>query len=221
MDELMIKVSPRNERGKQNKKIRKNKMIPAVVYGSGQKNISFTLDIRSAEKYSTKEYENKIFTFDSENKDLKGLKVIKKSVSRHKINHQPIHMDFLSLDMNKPIRVLVDIHFKGTPKGVKEEGGIFNIILRSVELECLPNEIPSSIDLEVSDLALNQNRHVSDLSLSKNIKLITKGHRTLCAIIPAEEEEVKTDATAETSAQTMAEAPAGDKATETSSGNKQ
>jgi len=199
MDNLMIPVSLRSERGKQNKKVRKTKRIPAVVYGNGQKSLSFSLDIRDAEKYSKKEYENKIFTFDSEDKSLKGLKVIKKSISRHKVSRQPVHMDFLSLDMKKPIRIHVDIHFKGTAKGVKEEGGVFNIILRSVEIECLPNEIPSSIDLDVSDLALNQSVHVSDLSLSENIKRITKGQRTLCTVVPAEEEvKEQTEAASET-----------------------
>lgn len=189
----MIKVSPRSERGKENKKIRKNKWVPAVVYGNGQKNISLSLDMRLAEKYSKKEYENKIFTFDSENKDLKGLKVIKKSISRHKVSHQPIHMDFLSLNMKKPIRVHVDVHFKGIPKGVKEEGGVFNVILRSVEMECLPSEIPPSIELDVSDLSLNQNVHVSDLKIPGKMKLITKAQRTLCTLVEAEKEEEKVE----------------------------
>ena len=195
MENLTIKVSQRQERGRQNKKIRKNKWIPAIVYGNGQKNISFSLDIREAVKYSKKEYENKIFTFQSEDKNLEGLKVIKKAISYHKVSHQPIHMDFLSLDMKKPIRVHVDIDFKGVPKGVKEEGGIFNITLRHVELECLPSEIPPSIDLDVSGLSLNQNVHVSELKLPENVKLITKGERTLCRIAEAKEEEVKPETT--------------------------
>ena len=197
MESLTIKVSHREERGRQNKKIRKKKWVPAIVYGNGQKNISFSLDIRDAEKYSKKEYENKIFTFQSEDKKLKGLKVIKKAISYHKVNHQPIHMDFLSLDMKKPIRVPVDINFKGIPKGVKEEGGIFNITLRHVELECLPNEIPDSIGLDVSQLSLNQNLHVSDLKLPENVKLITKEQRTLCTITETKEEEEKPDSSAE------------------------
>ncbi len=189
--ELTIKVSPRNERGRQNKKIRKNKRVPAVVYGKGQKNLSFSMDIRSAEKYSTKKYENKIFTLDSEDEQLKGLKVIKKALSRHKVSGRPLHLDFLSLDMTKALRVPVDIHFKGLPKGVKEEGGIFNIILRNLEIECLPNEIPPAIDLDVSQLTLNQSIHVEDLKLPKNLKRITKGKRTICTLVPAKEEEEK------------------------------
>lgn len=189
MTELIIKASTRSERGRQNKKLRKNKMVPAVVYGGGQKNMALSIDLREAEKYSKKEYENKIFTFESENKSLQGLKVIKKSISYHKLNRRPIHMDFFSLDMKKPIRVHVDVHFKGTPKGVKEENGVFNIILRSVELECLPDEIPPALDLDVSSLALNQNIHVSDLKLPDKLKLITKGQRTLCTVVTAKKEE--------------------------------
>lgn len=197
MSDLLIPVFPRSERGKQNKKIRKDKKIPAVVYGYGQKNIPFSMDIRLAEKYSKKEYENKIFTFESEDKNLKGLKVIKKALSYHKVSHQPIHMDFLSLDMKKPIRVQVDIHFKGTPKGVKEEGGIFNITLRSVEVECLPDKIPPSIDLDVSELSLNESFHVSDLKIPENIKLISKTQRTLCTLVQAKEEEEATPTVAQ------------------------
>ncbi len=191
MESLIIQVSPRAERGKQNKKIRKNKRIPAIVYGKGQKNIAFSLDIRLAEKYSKKEFENKIFTFDSEDQNLKGLKVIKKSISRHKTSQQAIHMDFLSLDMTAPIRVYVEVRFKGTPKGVKEESGALNIILRKIEIECLPAEIPSFIEADVSNLSLNQNIHVSDISLPKNIKRITKGQMALCSVVPAKEEEEK------------------------------
>ena len=206
MSDLVIKVSPRAERGRANKKIRKNKFIPAVVYGHEQKNLSFSLDIRDAEKYSKKEFENKIFSFESEDKDLKGLKVIKKATSRHKVSHQPIHMDFLSLDMKKSIRVLVDLKFTGIPKGVKEEGGVFNIILRSVELECLPSEIPPAIELDVSGLGLNQNIHASDLKVSKNTKLITKAQRTLCTVVPAKEEEEKPSTTEESASETPAKA---------------
>ena len=189
MNDLTIPVFPRVERGRHNNKIRRKKWIPAVVYGNGQKNLTFSLDIRLAEKYSKKEFENKIFTFQSKDKNLEGLKVIKKEVSRHKLSHRPIHMDFLSLDMNKSIRVQVDIKFKGVPKGVKEEGGVFNIILRRIELECLPNEIPPFIELDVSHLSLNQNIHVSDLKVSAHTKLITRAKRTVCTVVSVEEEE--------------------------------
>ena len=209
MSDLIIPVVPRLARGKKNNKIRRGKQVPAVVYGNKQKNLSFSLDIRLAEKYSKKEFENTIFTFDSEDKDLKGLKVIKKAVSFHKVKRLPVHMDFLSLDMSKSLRVPIDLKFKGIPKGVKEEGGVFNIILRRIEIECLPGDIPSSIELDVSGLNLNQNLHVSDLKLSDKLKLITRKERTICTVATAEaeEEEKKTeDASAQVTDTKKAEA---------------
>lgn len=191
MSDIVINVFPRLERGRKNNKIRREKQIPAIVYGNKQKNLSLSLDIRLAEKYSKREFENKIFTFDSEDKNLKGLKVIKKAVSYHKVKRLPIHMDFLSLDMTKPLRIPIDLKFTGSPKGVKEEGGVFNIILRQVEIECLPSDIPSFIELDVSGLSLNQNFHVSDLKLSEKLKLITRTERTVCTVAPAEAEEEK------------------------------
>ena len=191
MNSLSVKVSLRGERGRRNKSIRKGKKVPAVVYGPGSGNISLSLDIKDAEKYSRKEYENKIFTFESEDSKLKGLKVIKKAVSFHKTAPRPLHIDFLSLDMSKPIRVPVDVKFSGAPKGVKEEGGVFSVSLRNVEIECLPGDIPPAIELDVSHLTLNQSLHVADLKLTDKIKLITKGHRTICSVGEAVKEEEK------------------------------
>ena len=172
--------------------LRRQEMIPAVVYGPGQKTISLSLDLRAAEKYSKREYENKIFTFKSEQKDLNGLKVLKKETSYHIVTRQPQHIDFLSLDMSKKVRVLVEVSFMGKARGVKESGGVLNVQTRGVEVECLPGEIPESFSIDVSELDLNQNFHVSDLNIPKNIRLITDKKTSLCAVVQlAEEEEEK------------------------------
>jgi len=189
MNELIITVTSRTIRGKKNKQLRLSKQIPAIVYGPKQKNLAITIDKKWADKCYKKEYENKIFTFQSKDKNLDGLKVIRKDISIHKIKRSPIHMDFLSLDMNAPIRIYVEIDFKGVPKGVKEEGGVFQIIRRNVEIECLPDKIPPSLELDVSHLSLNENFHVSDLKLSADLKLITKPTHTLCTVVSIEEEQ--------------------------------
>ncbi len=204
---LLIKVAPRAIRGRQNKKLRKEQRIPAIVYGPGQKSLPLSLQLRDAEKLTEKASENKVFTFQSENKPLNGLRVIRKEISIHKVRRQPLHIDFLSLDMNKPIRIHVDIRFKGTPKGVKEEGGVFSAILRSVEIECLPDKIPPGFDLDVSGLEIGQNFHVSDLKAPDHVRLITKPERTLCAISEPEEEK-PADAEAAPEAGAAEKAPA-------------
>lgn len=198
MEQLIINVKPRSIRGKKNRELRKNKWIPAVVYGGGHKNVSFSLDIRDAEKYSKREYENKIFTFKSENKDLNDLKVIKKETVYHVVKRLPIHMDFLSLDMNASIRINVEIRFTGKPKGL-QEGGIFNISLRTLEIECLPENIPPFIEVDVSSLDINENFHVSDIKVPENIKLITPPSRTLCTVSEVAEETSDSEASSSTS----------------------
>lgn len=194
------------------KKLRRDNRVPAIVYGPGQKNQAITLDIRLAEKFSKKTYENKIFTFQSDNKDLNGLKVIKKDMTVHLLNRKPLHLDFLSLDMTRSVRVNVEVRFQGKPKGVREEGGVFSTVLRSVEIECLPTDIPSFLTVDVTHLALNENLHVSDLKVPEKIKLITKTERTLCTVSETKEETPETD-TPETQETTSgeSEAPAPDK----------
>ncbi|MDE0118515.1 MAG: 50S ribosomal protein L25 [Bdellovibrionales bacterium] len=173
------------------RQLRKKQLIPAIVYGPGQKSIALSLDIRSVEKYAKKEYENKIFTFKSDEKDLNGLKVLKKEISYDKVTRNPLHIDFFSLDMAKVVRVNVEVYFTGKSKGVKESGGVFNIIRRTVEVECFPSEIPESFSIDISPLDINQNFHVSDLKVPKNIKLITSPKASLCMVSEIAEEESK------------------------------
>lgn len=195
------------------RKLRREQLIPAVVYGPKQKTIPLSLDIKSVEKYAKKEYDNKIFTFKSSEEHLNGLKVLKKDISFHKLTRKPLHMDFLSLDMSKAVRINVEVVFTGKAKGVKESGGIFNIIRRTVEIECLPAEIPDSLVINVSALDINQNFHVSDLEIPENIKLITSPKSSLCVVNEITEEESKseTEGQKEADAAPKTEAPPADK----------
>ncbi len=203
---LEVQVYARKSGSAAARLLRRQAMIPAVVYGPGQKTISLSLNLRTAEKYSKKEYENKIFTFKSTEKDLNGLKVLKKDTSYHMITRQPQHIDFLSLDMSKKVRILVEVLFAGKSKGVKESNGVLNVQTRGVEVECLPSEIPEFFSIDVSQLDLNQNFHVSDLEIPKNIKLLTDKKSSLCAVVRLAEEEEKsvTQATTSTADETAA-----------------
>lgn len=189
-EKLIIPVKVRTGFKKSDtKKLRRENLVPAIVYGPGQKNQAVSLDVRLAEKFSKKTYENKIFTFQSEDKKLNGRKVIRKDMTVHLLNRKPLHLDFFSLDMTRAIRVNVEIRFEGKPKGVREEGGVFSATLRSVEVECLPADIPAFLTVDITHLGLNENLHVSDLKVPENLKLITKEERTLCTVSETREEE--------------------------------
>ena len=162
--------------------------VPAIVYGPKIKNLCLSLKENTVIKYSKTSFDNKIFTFISKDKKLNGLKVIKKDIAYHSLSRKPIHVDFLALDMSQAVRVTVEIKFLGKAKGVKESGGVLNFLTRSVEVECLPNEIPNHFEIDVSSLELNESFHVSDLVIPKHIKLITKPTETICLVSTAQEE---------------------------------
>ena len=219
--DLVFEVVPRGVGRSSSRKLRRESMVPAVVYGNNKQPLALALSSRLVDKYSSKDYDNKIFSFKSGEKTLNGLKVLKKETIYHKLTRKPIHLDFYSLDMNKKVRVFVEVRFTGKARGVKESGGVFSVISRQVEIECLPQDIPNYFSIDVSSLGINQNFHVSDLHLGKNIKLITSSAASLCSVVEVSEEEApKPDTGAEAApADGKPEEKAKKEAPSSSSGN--
>ena len=115
--------------------------------------------------------------------------------------------------MTQKVKVEVEINFEGTPKGTKE-GGIFNISMRKVEIECLPTDIPEKFTVDVSGLGLNEVLHASKIDLgSDKIKMITSSEETLAAVAAAKEEKAaETPAEGEAAAEGAATPAEGDAA---------
>ncbi len=192
--------------GKHNSRaLRNQRLIPAVAYGPKVENINFSITENDVKKYSSRQYENEIFVLKSDDKNLDGIKVLKKDMSIHPVSRRPVHLDFFVPDMTQTVKVDVEIKYEGTPKGTKE-GGIFNILMRTVEVECLPSNIPESFSVDVSGLGLNEVLHVSALPVSgESIKVLTSSEETLATVAQAKEETAAT-----TTEEAAADAPAAD-----------
>ena len=113
--------------------------------------------------------------------------------------HEPIkgallHIDLKRIAMDKTMRVSVPIQLVGVPVGVKSQGGILEHVLREVEIECLPGDIPSHLDVDVSALEMNQSIHVSDLPHSGSIKFLTDEGLTVAHVSAIKEEVVEAEA---------------------------
>lgn len=170
--------------------LRKNKLIPAVVYGPKVKNMNFSVNEQFLNRYLPSKFENTIFILKSKDKNLDKLKVLKKDVSFHPLTHRAIHADFYAIDLTQSVRVNVDVHFVGKPKGVTESGGIFQEVRRNIEVECLPEEIPEHFEIDVSHLNLHESIHVNDIKIPENIKVVTSSKLTLATVVePVEEKE--------------------------------
>jgi large subunit ribosomal protein L25 len=103
-----------------------------------------------------------------------------------------LHVDLLRIAMDVRMRVKVPVHTFGDPQGVKLQGGIFEMVTRDVEIECLPSEIPSEFRVDVSELMLNQQLRAGDLPMDKEkIRLLTDPTRVIAHVVPLRVEEEK------------------------------
>jgi large subunit ribosomal protein L25 len=187
---LTVNVEPRKIGKHHSKSARNIKKIPAVVYGPNLKNQNVLLDELFVLRHSNSNFESAIFQTESQNQEINSLKVMLKNIQVHPKTGRPIHVDLYALDMSATIRVNVSVEFQGTPKGVKEEGGLTQIVLREIEIECNPIDIPKYIQVDISDLSVGESIHVSDVSFPAGIKPMTLPERTLVTVsLPKEETE--------------------------------
>lgn len=194
------------ETGKHNSRsLRNSRNVPAVIYGAVGP-INVTVGEKEIVKYNTRAYENALFNLKSPVKDANGIVVLIKSVDVHPLSRRPQHVDFFALDLKKAVRVNVEVRLEGKPIGLSE-GGLLNIITRSVEVECLPTEIPEFFTADVSNLGVGDALHVSDLKVSGSVKIVTGGEQTI-AVISTQEEEAAAPAAAAPAAAPAAAAKA-------------
>lgn len=185
--EIEIPVQKR-EVGRGLSKLRKLSRVPGVVYGTTLKdNLLITAEEKVVVKYGTRGFENTIFTLKSNEKGLNDLKVLVKEISRHPISRKPIHVDLLALDMNKPVRVFVELRFEGKAVGLSE-GGVLETLLREVEIETLPANIPEFLAVDVSALGVADTLHVSDIKFPANVKSISAGDLAIVTVAIIKEE---------------------------------
>lgn len=196
---LTIKADARVA-GKHNSRgLRKSGMVPAVVYGPKTKPLSLSIAINDAVKYSRRGFENSIFTVESKDSALNGLKILRKDLNIHPVTRMPIHMDFFAPDMTKAVRVDVEVRLTGKAKGTGE-GGLVSMVRRTIEIECLPLEIPEFFELDITELDLNQSMHVSDLKLPANLKVITSTDETIVTCAEVKEEVIAAPVAADAAA---------------------
>ncbi|MNK12106.1 50S ribosomal protein L25 [compost metagenome] len=182
-----LSVEPR-ETGKGNsRELRNMRKVPAVIYGAIEPQNVFISE-GDVIRYNTRAYENALFNLKSSNGKANGKVVLMKSVDIHPLSRRPQHVDFFALDLTKAVRVNVEVRLEGKAIGLSE-GGLLNVVLRSVEVEVIPTEIPEFIVADVTNLAVGDALHVSDLKLPGSAKLITGADQTI-AVVSAQEEEV-------------------------------
>jgi large subunit ribosomal protein L25 len=171
--------------------------IPAVVYGAHQDPISVAVNPREILRIMASSTGlNTIFNLQVNGSAPTPVMVVDQQVDP--ITGTLLHADFKRIDLSKRLRVTIPVHTHGEPKGVKQQSGMLDIVNRSVEIECLPDDIPEKFEMDISELMLGQSRRASDIPLSGSMKLLSapdsviahvvthRGEEEAAAVAPAE-----------------------------------
>src|SRR5580692_10559556 len=187
----------------QARRVRIDGKIPAVVYGAGKDSLAISVDPRVVTRILNSETgHNTIFDLALNGEKTKAMIV---DWQYEPIKGRLLHIDLKRIALDKVLRVSVPIFLEGEAAGVKQEGGILEQMLREVEIECLPADIPSHIDVDVSHLTFGKVLRVSDLPKMEKIKFLSDANQPVAHVTSVKEEVV---ATPDAAAAEAAAAPA-------------
>jgi large subunit ribosomal protein L25 len=199
MSDITLEVQAREETGTNaNRRLRAAGLIPAVVYGGGLDPVAIKVDRRTLhDLFKQTGSENAVFLLKMAGTDQKRHSMVRE-LTIDPITRQVVHIDFLRVLMTEKVKVQVPIHLEGTPVGVKTEGGVLDFITREVEVECLPGNIPQTLELDVSDLAIGSHYEVKDLELPEGVELMAELDKVIVAVahsrVASEVEEAEAEA---------------------------
>jgi len=192
--EIVVSAENRSSRGKNEaRRLRAKGLIPAVVYGGKSEALSVSIDPKTLLRVLRSEAgRNTILSLDLG--EGGKTSAILKSWQVDPINEKFIHADFYRIAMDVALKLKVPIHTVGEARGVKVDAGILEIIMREVEVECLPGDIPERIDVDVTDLGIHGAVRVSDLKISDKVKVLDEADQIVVHVVSVKEEAAPTAA---------------------------
>jgi large subunit ribosomal protein L25 len=210
MPEVVV-AKPREGKFNKNaaRRVRVAGKIPAVLYGSGQPPVAIEVDPKQISRILFSETgHNTIFDVEVTGQPLAKAMIV--DWQREPLKDQLIHIDLKRIALDKTLRVSVRVKLLGIPVGVKTAGGILDQVLREVEIECLPTDIPSHVDVDVSNLEMYGVVRVADLPHAEGVKILNPEDATVAHVVSIREEaptaaEAEAAAVAAATAATAAE----------------
>ena len=191
MAQIIVEGAPRTERGKNEaRRLRVTGQVPATLYGGKGGPLSLALNTKQLTAILRSESgHNTLFEVDFAGKKEPA---IVKDWQVDPVSGKLLHVDLLRVAMDVRMKVKVPVHTFGEPSGVKVQGGVYEVVTREVEVECLPADIPTEFRMDVSGLMLNQSLRANELPIDKSkLKLLTDGNSVLAHVVALRVEEEK------------------------------
>lgn len=194
MKRVSLKVTKRDTMKKSDlRKLREKSFVPGVIYGEGLKNnILISVPLKSiTDLIKLKREEDFLVELEIE-KSRKKLIAVLKDEQFHPVKDEVTHVDFHSVSLEKPIISKVPVHFIGEPIGVKEGGVLFKT-LYEIELEAKPMDLPSFVEVNISNLKIGDSIHISDIEIPRDVKVLHEPDETVVTVSTPTKEEVKVE----------------------------
>jgi large subunit ribosomal protein L25 len=181
--DITVAAEVRETRGKNEAhRTRRAGQIPAVVYGAHQDPISVAVNPREILRImASATGSNTIFNLQVNGTEPTPVMMVDQQVDP--VKGTLLHADFKRIDLSKRLRVTIPVHTHGEPKGVKQQGGLLDVVNRTVEIECLPDDIPESFTMDLSELMMGQSRRANDIPLSGSMKLVSPPDSVIAHVV--------------------------------------
>jgi len=188
--DITVAAVVRASRGKNAaRRTRRAGQIPAVVYGAYKEPVSVAVNPRDIIKivHSQTGY-NTIFNLAIEGGESTAVMLVDQLSDP--VRGNLLHADFKRVDLTKRLRVAVPVRAEGEAKGIKLQGGLLELVIRAVEIECLPDDIPESFAVDVTELMIGQAKRAGDIAMSGSMKLLSPADAVVAHVVALRAEEV-------------------------------
>jgi len=181
--DITIAAEPRAARGKNEaRRLRARMRIPAVVYGAGKESVAVSVSPKDIERIlHSSSGVNTIFNLDIQGVETTPVMVV--DWQHDPVKSNLLHVDLKRIDLARRLHVKVPVHTTGVPRGVKEQGGLYEIISREIEIECLPDEIPEHFTVDVTGLRIGQSLRAGDIPLSGSMRLVSPADLVISHVV--------------------------------------
>jgi len=198
MDKTKLKVELRDETGKEaNRKFRKEGMIPAVLYSPhDKKNLLLKIKTEGLSKLLIEKKHSLISLEIDDGKKINNRLAMIKDFQYNSLKRRIFHIDFYGVTLKEKLTMRINIELIGEPIGAKE-GGILENELREIEIECLPTDVPTAYQVDITHLKIGDNFTVGDIEVLKGVKILTEVDQVIASVKHPVKEEVVAEETEE------------------------
>lgn len=191
--DITVVAAERPGRGKNEaRRLRARGLCPAVLYGAGKDSVAVTVSPKEIQKIlHSSTGHNTIFNLSVEAGETAPVMII--DWQRDPVKGQLLHTDLKRIDLTRRITVKVPVHTHGDPVGVKVQGGLYELVTREIEIECLPDDIPEHFDINVQQLGLGQSVRAGEIGMTGSMKLVSPPEAVISHVIAPKGEVEKTE----------------------------